>query len=258
MAKRIKLREPLETTDIIAKAQEITTSHDTVKMVKLAEDLRKIAMDITLTPYNRRRLYKDCLRQFRKMQEKVIHDGLSIMDSSTTKEHWDELRALIREELQRHMAKEDDQVQQQYSSYTTPMSTPQSTSVTPMSRRSSEASTPTNDSDPRSTITKILKENGIEWQSGGRVIFPRPLQYPETNYKPSEKGYTSNNVQKAIDFLFSPLQTSTPTKNGMDTIIFNVYYGLRKTRQLPGWIAQYPNLKRIDDQFNEMKSVRWS
>lgn len=256
MAKRMKLGEHGEKMDILTKAQELTATHETAKMVKLAEDLKRIATDSMLTPYNRHRLYKDCLWEFRAAQEKVIREGTSLLDGTNLKDHWDYLRSMLREELQRHLVEEKEPQQEQSSAYTTPMTTPQSS--TPLSTSSLTPTTPTPSEDPKSAAIKILKEKGAQWQSGGRVTFPAPTKFPETSYTPSHNGYTSNNVQKAIDYLFSPNHLTMPTRNGMDTIIFNIYFGLRKSRSLPGWIAQYPNLKDIHNQYATMKSSQWN
>lgn len=261
MAKRMKLGEQGDQTDIISKAQELTTTHDTSKMVQLAEDLKRIAMDTTLSSYVRHRLYEECLRRFRTAQDKVIREGTSLVDTANLKEHWDHLRTLLREELQGHLASRDEREahDQLSSAYTTPMSTPQPFAATPIAAGYSTPISPSNDDeDPAGIVTKILKEKGVQWQSGGRVIFPAPTKFPETSFKPSQNGYTSNNVQKAIDYLFHPQETAMPTRNGMDTIVFNVYFGLQKSRSLPGWIAHYPNLRNVDNQFHSLKSSRWS
>lgn len=276
MAKRLKLVE-MNHTDISSAAQDLTTSHDAVKMVKLAEDLKKIATDKTLTPYNRHRLYEDCLQRFRETQEKVIHNGISLIDSSSKYQDEAYLRDLLRDELERYFASKQSPDTSVYGTPSLIATTPnpqgetfvESSSdptTTPRKRKGDASNAPsgtTQQPDTKKRATTILKQHGVTWTSGGKTLFPRPSSspsYSQQYFKPAEKGYSEGTVQRAIDYLFFPSAKPMPGNIGFDTVVFNVYNTLKKDhRVFPEWLSKYPNLMSAHQRYGELEGpVRWS
>jgi hypothetical protein len=112
MAKRIKMSgngtNPIFAVAAKAiKAQNLTTSHDVEKMLQLSDEIKQIRNNTTLTPTEKDRLYEAKLLLFRQTQDKVLKNGLSMVQNSDDNDGYKirkmELRNIVREELQELM-----------------------------------------------------------------------------------------------------------------------------------------------------------
>lgn len=92
-----------ELAGIALQAEDLTTSFDAQKMVKLANQMTALAKDTTLSPTARGQIYESCLQAFRNAQQKVIENGISIIKAKTSTiddDVKDEIRQILRQELQ--------------------------------------------------------------------------------------------------------------------------------------------------------------
>jgi hypothetical protein len=112
MAKRIKMSgngtNPIFAVAAKAiKAQNLTTSHDVEKMLQLSDEIKQIRNNTNLTPTEKDRLYEAKLMLFRQVQDKVLKNGLSMVQNSDDNDDYKirkmELRNIVREELQEIM-----------------------------------------------------------------------------------------------------------------------------------------------------------